>query len=1110
MSESFANQKIGETVDATAAMKASALAAMMADLGLNRREELSASHNKGKGSRVPAAVHNGGNHPMSHNERQAQQKTVRTQQETKKFVQAHGDKISGWNAKKFDDINTDDKGLLSIAGGDLHRRTDPAIFDVTPAPYPQGTGHQPAPRGGRGSTRGGLSSGPGRSATQAEDINSVVASRMGIAARGDSPSNLARGSTRGVGSGARGDSPSGIARGSSLGGIPPRGDSTLTARGNGDVLSAPSNGITSNRGTNSNRGNHAPSLRGNYTPSPNTLPVVKLADPAEFLACMPYLQVRKGLEASKCNPENATQQTAVDMSSQKENIAPQKLAEVRPVPEVEEMETDSPLHAFRAPRSTQEIILHNLSGNEAHDEQRADREARGRLQAQSMSETALIPAEVATDVVLETHLGPRSMLTATDFAEQSAKLSAEVSQQFELHKFRVRLGVAGQTNQLGTLKIGQDPESYRIFINIAFDHGVLLPISVTAIAHVSVSGSAVTLLSNNTPPQTWVLTTQVPYMAQNLFTMIKVALEQNAGDVAEDQETLLGQVSELSRNLAPPLQYLLLDFTDEELRGLSEGVKAEAMVDYAALLERNLKVGIESSVYAPGNQAASRGVQPKMDLNERNVAKYFNKTALIGLAPKQEQAEFVAGMTKLLINIDEKDRSAQGVGPAEPASSNESVYQATVDDMLNEVGPTDRLHAPVMEALRDSSKPTTDQGIVTPTFPVYERQELLDYRASALKISPGSLPLTSKDGLMKRPSETTTLGSSQPEAQMASQKSATWGDSELVVRGHAVPKSAPDHFAKAVKSSQSEEFNPPKEVVAKSLPLLAASAVANNSDISTASKEAFSWQSAVVETPLVNLGPETLPTAVIGNDALPATMNEKPAEAVKQSALTKESLAMPLPLALQNGKRPANVAQKSSPISTPVGPIYYQSTGAATSAAVSKQRKSGLETSAYANVEDDAVSNYAPPQLQKRKCNFDIQCNNQDCHFAHPETAQICPYLPKCAKNICPFVHPVCKFGSGCANPVCRYSHVGPDGLAIVREVQESGFQARGPQTRGTEAPAIRSPGLQGPAHSNGILCRHAEFCTKPACPFEHTEPNIMCKWDGKCMKPTCKFKHTE
>lgn len=1119
--------------------------AMMEELGIKRNDELSASHIPNKPSRrLPAATLNSSAR-MSKNEIQAKAKNLRAQQSDAQIAKLNADSIAKWNAKEFKDVRPDDRFLKSIADGDLHRRGShptkenlpSTLSDTTSVSYPHRIHHQPPPRRGRGGTRGGHSGGSG---TLAEDFGFTIADRMGSGSRDVAYNGPGRDTTRAAPS--------------------TRVNSTSSAHANGgDILSPLSNG-------NYGRGNRSKlnRARGSYNPSQSPRPIAKLPNPAlpllatpdAFLASVPLLlgpRARVGLENSTYNTEGAPQETALDkVAKQKDNVPSQKseggpgvfgssnmfsgdFADAsrvvnslrgstipadasRPPADMskpgekkyqtsllvsdplqasnaeegfaKETENNAFQSSFRTSRTPREIVLHHISSNESKERKKAERVAarHARTSTGPETKTSSALAEAATEEASVSADAHPSMTTTDISVEELAEASAEILP-FVLYKTRARLDVDGQTFGVGWLTIEQDQTSGHIFITLTSDEGAKKVAEAAAVTSAFATGCTVTVLLN--PSQQWVFTTQVAHIADNLLGNIEAIIARNENELFGEAEAGFDYTPELCPHLAPRLQYLLDNFTDEDLRRFNEKMAAEARAGFAALINRDLAIGIDNSDYALGNRAS---IPPNHIINEDVVAKFFTKSKFVEIAPKHDRDQFFAGMTRLLVEMDEKDNSAPEVAPTEPASASE---HTSVDE---KVGSTNEVHTPVLKVQQDYPESTPYQGDVVPTIRVYGRQELLDCRSSALTIYPQFLPLIQKKCMREHSSELVAP--------------ATGEDFGPVVhrQQQAASELDADRSLEVMKSPKAMKGTTQKDFFAESLPLFAASATADNSKHHSADKESFTSQSAVVDVPVVKSELASLPTAIVGS--VPEYMAAKQqAKTAYQRASAGRMTDVSQPLAPQNHGLPSTIvqpAQKLTSSSNPVGPIYYQSaTYAATPAAETKEYKSELENSAYANAKDVVASKYKEPHLSNKKCNLGRNCENPNCQFSHPESAQFCPYLPKCTKNICPFVHPDCKFGSGCANPDCRYAHMGADGVSAVCSIQAPVSQARGLQAQGLQPRGARAPSPKPPAHCTGISCRYGLFCTKASCPFEHPEPEITCKYDSNCMKPSCNFKHT-
>eukprot|EP00794_Sanderia_malayensis_P017270 gene17270-18996_t len=133
---------------------------------------------------------------------------------------------------------------------------------------------------------------------------------------------------------------------------------------------------------------------------------------------------------------------------------------------------------------------------------------------------------------------------------------------------------------------------------------------------------------------------------------------------------------------------------------------------------------------------------------------------------------------------------------------------------------------------------------------------------------------------------------------------------------------------------------------------------------------------------------------------------------------------------------------------------------------------------------EEREENKAEEKSFTERCRFWPNCKNASCQYIHPTIP--CRMFPNCNfKDKCIFLHPVCRFGNRCTKPVCPYTHTQKPRYALPATVPKIGTS------------------LDAPAP----ICRFYPNCSKPSCPFRHPSTKA-CRYASACNRSDCPFHH--
>ncbi|XP_004635174.1 zinc finger CCCH domain-containing protein 14 isoform X5 [Octodon degus] len=122
------------------------------------------------------------------------------------------------------------------------------------------------------------------------------------------------------------------------------------------------------------------------------------------------------------------------------------------------------------------------------------------------------------------------------------------------------------------------------------------------------------------------------------------------------------------------------------------------------------------------------------------------------------------------------------------------------------------------------------------------------------------------------------------------------------------------------------------------------------------------------------------------------------------------------------------------------------------------------------------------PEKLLERCKYWPACKNGDeCAYHHPISP--CKAFPNCKfAEKCLFVHPNCKYDVKCTKPDCPFTHTN------------------------RRIPVLPPKPVTTPASpSTSQLCRYFPACKKMECPFYHPK---HCRFNTQCTRPDCAFYH--
>ncbi|XP_023575439.1 zinc finger CCCH domain-containing protein 14 isoform X4 [Octodon degus] len=123
------------------------------------------------------------------------------------------------------------------------------------------------------------------------------------------------------------------------------------------------------------------------------------------------------------------------------------------------------------------------------------------------------------------------------------------------------------------------------------------------------------------------------------------------------------------------------------------------------------------------------------------------------------------------------------------------------------------------------------------------------------------------------------------------------------------------------------------------------------------------------------------------------------------------------------------------------------------------------------------------PEKLLERCKYWPACKNGDeCAYHHPISP--CKAFPNCKfAEKCLFVHPNCKYDVKCTKPDCPFTHTNRRIPVLPPK------------------PAVTTPA----SPSTSQLCRYFPACKKMECPFYHPK---HCRFNTQCTRPDCAFYH--